>query len=340
MNISRKNNLHDKIILLDGVTGTGKTLFLSLMNSSDNTLAGQFVYSFEYISIMSKLGKISIDDSSTLLKLIIDEKYYNNFISREVNLRPNDLSSIFKSGKAIKYIKQLFNNDGENVDFLIKNKKPIITIVTHQLLSTFETSIAAFKDNLHIIEMERHPLYLIKHWLTWIDLYGKNPRDFTICFDYEGQQLPWFAQGWEDLFINSCSVDKVIYSLNWLQNNSKNTISIIPENQITFIPFEDFVLKPEKYMQNLMKILEIENPTTLTKALKKQNVPRLNIFQGPNKAIYRRYAFQKNMSNISHKESHLNLLKFVKDNASFKAYKLLEIMNENYENKYGIWFEN
>ena len=39
---------------------------------------------------------------------------------------------------------------------------------------------------------------------------------------------------WEDLFINSCSVDKVIYSLNWLQNNSKNTISIIPENDFIY----------------------------------------------------------------------------------------------------------
>lgn len=338
MNTKRDITLINRIVLLDGITGTGKTMFLALLNSCKNTLAGQFLYSFEHISILHKLNKIDTNDAAVLLKLIGDEKFYNNLISREVNFRPNDLSSVLKSTKGLKYFKQLFSDDGEFVEERIKKENPIFTIVTHQLFSALDPLFKAFNEKLFVIEMERHPLYLIKHWFTWIDLYGKNARDMTICFDENGESLPWFANGWGKLFIESSSIDRVIYSLDWLTSQSEEALLRFPKNQIMFIPFENFILNPDKYLIDLKEILHEDEISSLTKILKKQNVPRKNIFDGPNKKIYQRYAFKKYMSSQTHHQSHQELLTFAKKNASEDAYKLLLKLNKKYEDKYGLWF--
>ena len=338
MDVKRDITLIDRIVLLDGITGTGKTMFLSLLNSCSNTMAGQFFYAFEHISILHKMGKIDINDASVLLKLLADEKFYNNLISREVNFRPSDLSSVLKSTKGLKYLKQLFLGDGEIVEKRIKSENPIFSIVTHQLFSALDPLFKAFNDKLFVIEMERHPLYLIKHWFTWIDKYGKNPRDMTLCIDENGESIPWFASSWGKLFNNSSSIDRVIYSLEWLISQSEEALLRFPKNQIMFIPFEDFVLNPEKYLGRLKEILNEVDVSNFVKTLKKQNVPRKNIFEGPNKMIYRRYAFDKNMSNQSHEQAHHELLIFVKNNASEEAYNVLLELNVKYERKYGLWF--
>jgi hypothetical protein len=338
MNIKRDIALTNKIVLLDGITGTGKTMFMALMNSSSKTMASQFVYTIEYINILCKLQKISINDASVLLKLIADEKYYNNLISREVNFRPNDLSSVFKSTKGIKYLKQLFSRDGGAVENRLMNEKPILSLVTHQLFCALDPMFYAFDKRLFVIEMERHPLFLIKHWFTWIDLYGINARDMTICFEHNGHSLPWFSEGWGDLFLASNSIDRVIYSLNWLTSESDKVLERFPKNQVAFIPFEDFVLNPDKYIEQLKKILEEEDISQLVKAMRKQNVPRKNIFDGPNKKIYRRYAFQKSMASQTHEQSYNDLLAYARANASDEAFAVLEKLNAGYEKKYGLWF--
>ena len=338
MNINRNNNLVNKIVLLDGITGTGKTMFLSLINSFSNTTAAQFIYAIEYISIMSKFNKININEAAVLLKLIADEKYYNNLISREVNFRPNDLSSVLKSGKGFNYIMNLFANDGLYVQNRIDKEKPILSIVTHQLFSSLMPLFHAFEEKLFVIEMERHPLFLIKHWFTWIDLYGNNPRDLTVCIEHSGKSLPWFAYGWEDLFLCSNSIDRVIYSLEWLNQKSDEALLNYPNNQILFIPFEDFVLNPNPYISKLENILGQDSARNIKKVMRKQNIPRKNIFEGPNKKIYRRYGFQKNNSNKTHQESYQELLIYAQNNASIEAYNVLLRLNKKYEDKYGLWF--
>jgi len=94
----------------------------------------------------------------------------------------------------------------------------------------------------------------------------------------------------------------------------------------------------DKYLNGLKDVLNEVEISNFIKTLKKQNVPRMNIFDGPNKKIYRRYAFNKNMSKQTHKETHQELLAYVENNASEEAYKILLNLNKKYENKYGVWF--
>ena len=212
----RDIHLSSKIIILDGLTGTGKTMFAPLINTFSNVQNARFEYMIEYLCISGKKNKLSKDATEVLLNLLADIKTYDGSISREVNFRPSDLSSIFNGNKWFKYLKQLFMQDGSEAGIRILNEKPIPFFVTHQILSCIEPALHSFGERLKIVQMVRHPLYLVDHWESYVEMHGKNARDFTIWIDFHGNTLPWFAEGWEQKFLESNSYEKSIYSIEYL----------------------------------------------------------------------------------------------------------------------------
>ena len=212
---SRKKYLCNDLIILDGLTGTGKTMLTPIISSLHNIQNARFENVFENICIAKKYNKITDDAFNSIISILIDIKYYDSYISREINFRPSDLSSVFQTSKWPRYLKQLFMNDGIEVEKRIRHNKEKIFFVTHQLLSCFEPLFNILKQNIKIIETIRHPIYLIDHWTSYINMHGNNPRDFTVWINKNNLSLPWFAQGWESKYINSKNIDKVIYSIDF-----------------------------------------------------------------------------------------------------------------------------
>ena len=266
-------------------------------------------------------------------------EYYDGTVSREVNFRPGDLSSVFNSSKAIKYLRQLWMKDGQNVEERIENENPILFLTTHQLLSCMGSAFKAFGERLKIIEMVRHPLYLLDHWESYIMMHGKNVRDFTVWLDESGESVPWFAQGWEQKYIESSSYDRVVYSIEVLmQDIFKYAKSEARKDSIIFIPFEKFVLNPDPYTRDLENFLGAKMRPATRKILKKQRVPRPSINAGPQKSIYKRYALKAYDKNVSHQEDFQNKIDSAKKNCSGEAYKVLEKLSKEYEDVFGLWF--
>ena len=338
-NFKRSIFLCDQIVILDGLTGTGKTMFTPFISSFDRFQNARFEYMIEYLCIASKVNKISKDASNSLLNLLADVKYYDGAISREVNFRPSDLSSVFNSSKTMKYLRQLFMKDGEAVEKKIKIEKPILFLTTHQLLSCINPAIEAFGSRLKIIEMVRHPIYLIDHWESYISMHGKSVRDFTMWIDYNGESLPWFASGWEEIYIKSSSYDKVIYSIQYLMKVVFSYAKSEKYNHsIIFIPFEKFVLNPSEYTNHLENFLDTKMTKSSLRILEKENTPRKSINDSPQKSIYKRYALKAYDKKLSDKEDYNSRVKSAKEKCSPEAYKCLQDLSKEYENIFGLWF--
>lgn len=339
MNLTRNIQLCKQIIILDGLTGTGKTMFAPLINSFERVQNSRFEYMMEYLLITSKNEKVSEDASFSMLNLLADIKYYDGSISREVNFRPKDLSSVFAGSKWLKYIRQLFLPDGIEAGNRLKKEKPILFFVTHQILSCIEPAFIAFGERLKIVQMVRHPLYLVEHWESYIDMHGNNARDFTIWIDYQGTSLPWFAEGWEDKYINANSYEKSIYAIEHLfKKIFSYSFSNNYKTSIFFIPFERFVLNPEDYIKKLEFFLNTVSTKSTRKILKRQNVPRISINAGPQKSIYKRYALKQHSKFETHEEDYNNRLENIKRKCSNETFELLLKLNKDYENHFGTWF--
>jgi hypothetical protein len=335
----RDKNIAQKIILLDGISGTGKTMFSPLLSSYEHVQNPRFEYMIEYLSLSHHFGKITDDAANSLLNLLADTKCYDGIISRDVNFRPSDLSGVWSNGNLWKYFLQLFCHDGEQAYTKLKKNNPALLFVTHQLLTCYNTLLQAFGDRLRVVEMVRHPVYLVEHWLTYIDLFGNSQRDLSIWIEYEGKTLPWLATGWESRFNSSNQYDKVIYLLDYLfspifefadKNNEGKTLF--------FVPFEKFVLYPDDYLKDLEDFLGLKASSKVFGHLKKQKVPRKSINEGPKKSIYMRYGISKEKSNIENSIDYDLRTENIKSRTSKDAFTVLENLSRRYEAQFGKWF--
>jgi hypothetical protein len=342
--VTRPPFLAPHVVLLDGISGTGKTLMGPVLGSFDRIQLGRFEYNLEYNCILDYLRKTERDASVTMLKMLTDLSLYNTMIARESNFRPADLSGVFSNPKKVEYLKRLFTKDGKFTEEKIKTEKPIAHFITHQILIATDALFEALQDRLTIVEMERHPAYLVDHWLTYVDRFGVDPRDFTLWIESQNKALPWFTMGWENKFLTSNSLERVILLLEFFwsgaQKKEKEFNSKIPGTVLS-ISFEKFVLNPEPYLDAISKRLQASTTKDTLATLKAQNCPRKIVTDGPNKSIYRRYAWTppSKSDNSFNDEKDLNKRVEVvanKLNSEFKE-KWKTLCSE-YEKKYGLWF--
>ena len=337
--LSRDTHLTEKFLILDGLTGTGKTMMSALLESYDRVEAGRFIYDLEMVSISEMLGAHRRDSAKALLGMIVDWKLYDNMISREVNFRPSDLSSIFKNWQSVKYLKRLFKPDGAAVADRLNAERPIMFALTHQLLAAMDSLFEQFDDRINVIQMERHPLYLLEHWMSCIDSYGQNARSFTLCVqDKEGNSVPWFAHSWRDEYWALPKFDRVILSMNSLIEQIDLQYRHQPSSRLMAVAFEDFTLNTDRYVTSIADWLGTTPTAQTAKNCRKQNLPRTNINAGLNKKIYQRYGYSKNDQLQSHADNYKSKQDYARQHQSEVSAPVLEKLIERYETRYGLWF--
>lgn len=335
----RNKYLTENLLVLDGLTGTGKSMMAALLESYSRVEVGRFIYDVEYVSISEMLGAQHSDSAKALLGLIIDSKLYDNMISREVNFRPSDLSSVLKNWNMSKYFRRLFYSDGEVVAQRIKNENPIMMINTHQLLSAMNSLLEQFEGKIKIIEMERHPLYLLEHWVSYIDMHGASARDFTIWIeDGQSRAVPWFASEWVDEYWSLSKFDKAVLSIESLTKNMDVKYNAVSETVLRAVPFEDFSLNTDRYVDDLASWIGTSATKQTKNACVKQNLPRKNINEGLNKKIYQRHGYNHSNKSKSHSESYREKLKYADAHQSNISKPLLNKLIERYETRFGLWF--
>ena len=105
--VIRNGHLAPKIIVIDGLPGCGKSMLSHILASFDRTEVMTFSYELEFILTLVYLEKITSDAAEAMIRNITDLKIYNLMMSREVNFRPSDQSSIFKNQSSLRYINKI-----------------------------------------------------------------------------------------------------------------------------------------------------------------------------------------------------------------------------------------
>ena len=336
--ISRKENLYKKIIIVDGQSGCGKSMLSSIISSFKRVELVTYIFEIEFITRLSKFKKITDDVAVSMIKMFADQKIYNTMMGRDTNFRFDDVSSIFSYHNPSKYIDRIFEKGDETIPAKINKNNPILNFATHDLISNAEILFKSLKNNLVFIEMVRHPLYMLIQQTLNMERLTNDPRDIQIYFSHRGKELPYFTLGWEDTFIKSNSVDKAIYYMHYssIQNTkTRNKISKNKKNKFISLSFEQFVLKPEKYIDTILKLINTDFSKNTKKILREQRVPRKKISDGMPLAIYKRCGWTP--PNLSFNEiEELNVRRnfAIKNNVSNKCLKILDKLSAEYEKKY------
>ncbi|MFQ6027786.1 MAG: hypothetical protein ACE5Q6_09875, partial [Dehalococcoidia bacterium] len=275
--VSRECQIVENVLFLDGVSGTGKTMMAPILTTFDRVEIQRLEHIYEYVCALRFLGRIEEDAANLLIRMYVDLAGYNVTIARESNFRWKDLSGALSNPGGWRYLLRLFRADGDSVIDRINQDRPILQIVSHQLLGISSALFSALGTRLKIVEMVRHPLYLLEHWYSYINRHGTDPRDFTVWLSHQGVQPPWYALGWEDQYLASNQMDRVIYAIDQFTQLMEKTLADLDEasrSQVLIVPFERFVLDPYPYLQQIEDLLNTTTTGATRRALRKQKVPR------------------------------------------------------------------
>jgi len=269
----------NRILFIDGLTRTGKSLMGPICSSFEYVEIERIEEYVECLGALYYLGKITQDAAVAYLQHKTDMCIYDSMLSRNINFRVTDHSSVWRSSKILTYMRRLLAKEGDVAVSKISEKKVIFQNMTHDQLMNFNLFHVAFQDRVLVIELFRHPVNLIDSWLRrgWGMRLGRDPRAFTFTLDFHGTDVPYYAFGWEEEYLDSSPTSRVLKMINVLWKAGMETLNKLSERQkkqILFIPFEGFIQNPFPYLSEIEKFLQTKRTKSTGKALSRERCPR------------------------------------------------------------------
>lgn len=270
--IQRDITYGNKLVIVDGLWRTGKSLLTPIVGSFKGIDKVKFDYYFEWICVLCQIKSISIEDASVMLKVFIDLNTYNNSIGREINLRPSDDSGIFKNPRSLEYFSRIFKKDSNLHYQKLKRDKPTQFINTHNVFQIALPVINAFKNRLKFIRTVRNPVNNIIEWGNYLKLVGTEPREMNLVFE---NNIPWFVgQEFEDLYPKMNDVNKAAVMYISFKNLEKVNNLSFPKGTLYELKFEELIIESEKSIKNIEKFLNLNSSYLLKKQIRKLKLPR------------------------------------------------------------------
>jgi len=275
LKLDRQETLINKVLIIDGQAGSGKTLFTQICGSLNRVEHFTYSTEIENICALMYLNKIEKDAATSMLKIQLDQMIYETMMARRLNFRYSDLSSIFKSYKFFKYIRRAFSKGDEIIPDIINKQRPILQILTHNLLPYSEIIFQTLHEKVKFVEVIRHPLYMIiQQTLNQQNFYnniGKS-RQFHLCVEKDKDEFFYWNFDYIDEFKKCSPVERAILEANYFFNlsNSFKSNNKNFSNKIMTIPFEQFVLDPIPILKNLNFFIGSNNSRSTNKVLKKK----------------------------------------------------------------------
>ena len=334
---TRHLHLVDRLVCVGGHPGNGKTMLTPIVGGMDRVEIQKFNYALEHVCVVTELGHMRLDAAAVIIGLLTDQDLYHLAMGREMNVRPSDLSSIFRNPNTLQNLRRLWQRGDAAAFDRVKREPRILHYVIHNLLALSPPLFHAMGERLRIINLLRHPLYMVKQWRIYIEEYGTNARDLTVWIKCKGHALPFFAAGWEEEYLASSPMDRVILSIYKLHLKEQQVLAQLPPThraQVLIVPFELFVLRPEPILKQFEELLGSRVTDVTRREMKRQRVPRQRIADGIALPIYQKYGWQPAQKGSSERAELIRRREYVAREASPSAMALLDQMCADYEAQY------
>lgn len=333
--IVRQELIVEKVVFVDGQPGCGKTMLAPIISAFDRVELLNYAFEVEFICRLFTLNKIDRNAAIAMVRMLVDHKLYQTMMGRETNFRYSDLSSVFKDSNPWRYFKRIFQSGDMVIPARIKAERPILNLTTHDLLSASDPIIDGLGKKAVLIEVVRHPLYMVKQQKLNMERLVDNPRDIQICLEYQEKQLPYYAAGWEERFVRANSMEKAVFTIEKLTVASDEKRKLWHEKGLSLItiPFEKFVLDPAPFMKKIELALETKATSCTQKMMKSQHIPRKKSADSPALSIYKRCGWVP--PSQGSEENELRVRRdYVAQEASREALAVMDKLSQSYAETY------
>lgn len=274
MELVRPNHFDNDVIFIDGFSSSGKCLISWILQHYKGVELQREDEIFTFVSQFSKYNLIDYNTAVAMMRMFSDRLIYNLTISRDINFRLSDNSCLFKYPYFLDYINRVFKKDRYIAKNSIDTKKPILQIISHDVLNNIDLHVDSFGDRLKVIYMVRNPINIIEGIEKGGFGYriGTEPTNMISTFKHNDTIIPLYAYTWKDDYIEMNPIDRIV---RWVYENFKESMvnfNRIKENDnIKFIIFEDLVTNPYPICDELSGFIGREYNFKLHRLLRKEN---------------------------------------------------------------------
>lgn len=271
--------LTDKIVFVDGVTRTGKAMVNNLLLGLDKLSSIQFINPLEQLMPIYMHGKMSRNALSAYLRLYFNENFYNYKLSRNLNFRHGDLTSIYNTDTAKEFHRNLDKADGDEIIDELNNDDIYFQFQTHDLLTHY-SHFLDLNIEVYVIELFRHPIDTIHSWYKrgWGTRFdNEDPRSGTTLFKYKDYTIPHYAIGNEEEYINLNEMEKCVFMHNLLVRKSikeYKKLNTRQKSKIILLKYEDMLQKPDEEINKICGFLNTNKKSHINKVMQDARVPR------------------------------------------------------------------
>lgn len=280
MGLVRENRLADEIVIVDGIGRSGKMYISNVIASFNRIEKSRLDMAFDIIPKLYNLGELQYDTAITYLRLEADYHLYDNMISRGVNFRKGDTTSVERYPNPKEYIERLNEEEGNKVIERIKRDKPIFQNITHDALANANLFFDAF-NRCKFIYCIRNPIDIIYSWQQrgFGKRIGTDPREWQLTSKWKNNIVPIYSHGWENAYLNANEYERVIGMINsHMQNNFKGYTEL-GENRnklVCMLDLEKYNKNPMDKCERLAKFLETKISGYTNKMIKNTSTIMIN----------------------------------------------------------------
>ena len=193
MNIISRQNICQKILMVDGYSSSGKGLLCHYLETFNRVSKMQVSHIYNQIAILDYLKFISRPASLEFLNMQIDMSFQADLLGRDTNYRFVDDSSVFKSRKFFKYFFRSISHSKKNIHKIIREEDPTFLIMNHFTTAHAEFYFEALGTRLKYINIEKHPVYLFSHWSKIFQrILNNDPLMYQFIVNLNGNKHIWF----------------------------------------------------------------------------------------------------------------------------------------------------
>ncbi len=278
ISLCRPVSLAQRLVWVDGPTRSGKTTMCRLLGSLEDCELERIEEVIDYIGFMYSFGKMSHDAAVTMLRVFPDVHLYNALLSRNLNFRWRDTSSIWRAARPMTYLKRLFG--GEHQDALKAQgaEKAIFQNHTHFQMERIGIHFDAHPETLKVIELQRHPIDLVHAW--WSKKRGgdlcRSPWNVAICGGRGDDCVHHLAFGWEETYLAMAPLARIVRMLHGAQMRARDTYKSLPaerREKVMLVDFDVLTTAPQETAERAADFLNTRTTRATARTLRKMGLP-------------------------------------------------------------------
>jgi len=257
-------NLARNLVLIDGITRSGKSLFSHLIGTFTNHEHIQFLNPLEHVLAGLSLGSIEPSLARALIQNYLNERVYDTMISRNLNFRHSDQTGVTNHPEPWLYFKRLLKRDGDDVVQELRSTTRVFSFLTHDVMLNF-THFKPLLEEFKIVEVIRDPVAVAHSCYVrgWGRRFGTDPRAFILCTSKAESVVPWYATQSNIDWVNMNELERCAWLASEVTRRLLQVLRSSSDKRVLVVCFEKFVTDTSSELSRISDFLG-QSPTAAT----------------------------------------------------------------------------